>query len=138
MRAHGRAALLALAVTLATVSNSSSGSGSSSSGSGSSSSVTLFRGVAPAQRGAFEAFTCLGSDGQTIGAARVNDDFCDCTDGRDEPGTSACSGLTRQGFWCEQRGYAGASVPASRVNDGICDCCDVKRHSLHRHSLDRL
>lgn len=27
----------------------------------------------------------------TVPWARVNDDFCDCVDGSDEPGTSACS-----------------------------------------------
>jgi len=49
---------------------------------------------------------------------RMNDDYCDCEDGSDEPLTSACSPL---GFFhCSGDGI----LPSSRVNDGICDCCN--------------
>jgi len=53
----------------------------------------------------------------------VNDDFCDCPDGTDEPGTSACLNST---FYCVNQGHIGASIPSSRVNDGLCEveCCD--------------
>jgi protein kinase C substrate 80K-H len=54
----------------------------------------------------------------------INDDYCDCADGSDEPGTSACAHITGVRFYCENRGYVGEGIPASRVNDGICDCCD--------------
>jgi len=65
-------------------------------------------------------FKCL-SDGKTIPMEHVNDDFCDCEDGSDEPGTSACdNGL----FYCENKPYTGNYIMSSRVNDGICDCCD--------------
>ncbi|KAL8246374.1 hypothetical protein R6Q59_007590 [Mikania micrantha] len=53
--------------------------------------------------------------------AQLNDDFCDCFDGTDEPGTSACpSGK----FYCRNAGHTPLSIFSSRVNDGICDCCD--------------
>lgn len=67
-----------------------------------------------------ETFTCLDKS-HTIPIAHVNDDFCDCTDGSDEPGTSAC---LNGKFYCTNTGAKGKEIPSSRVNDGICDCCD--------------
>lgn len=91
-------------------------------------------------------FVC--SDGsREFADTAVNDDFCDCPDGSDEPGTSACAGLPAVslakgwGFACNWWQPAltveiaggghidnieavwGILVRHSAVNDGICDCC---------------
>nr|CAB3265165.1 glucosidase 2 subunit beta [Phallusia mammillata] len=83
---------------------------------------TLLRGVkkehrkyyVPSKEG---TFTCL-SGNQTVAWISVNNDYCDCADGSDEPGTSACHNGK---FYCEPERHF---LPSSRVNDGICDCCD--------------
>lgn len=53
--------------------------------------------------------------------SHVNDDYCDCLDGSDEPNTGAC---TNQPFVCQCKPHLAKTVFASRVNDGVCDCCD--------------
>ncbi|OMO57820.1 hypothetical protein COLO4_35073 [Corchorus olitorius] len=53
--------------------------------------------------------------------SQLNDDFCDCPDGTDEPGTSACPTAK---FYCKNAGHVPQFIFSSRVNDGICDCCD--------------
>ncbi|CAI9089275.1 OLC1v1023823C2 [Oldenlandia corymbosa var. corymbosa] len=52
---------------------------------------------------------------------RINDDFCDCPDGTDEPGTSACPGGR---FYCKNLGSRPRFLFSSRINDHTCDCCD--------------
>ncbi|KAJ2082045.1 hypothetical protein H4R24_001904 [Coemansia sp. RSA 988] len=86
------------------------------------------RGVDPQLLSKYKAndagqFTCLDGS-QQIPIARVNDDYCDCVDGSDEPGTSACANGT---FYCANKGHIPGKLAAWRVNDGICDydvCCD--------------
>jgi hypothetical protein len=67
-------------------------------------------------------FKCLDGS-KVLSRAAVNDDFCDCQDGSDEPGTSACP---NGHFYCPNSGHIPSSIPSSRVNDGICEseCCD--------------
>jgi protein kinase C substrate 80K-H len=70
------------------------------------------------------AFVCDGN-AKTIPLSRVNDEYCDCDDGSDEPGTSACAWRREsRGFYCVNAGATPLTVPASRVDDGVCDCCD--------------
>lgn len=50
------------------------------------------RGVDPADAAAYTlraTFTCDGG-ATVIDASRINDEYCDCRDGRDEPGARAC------------------------------------------------
>eukprot|EP00944_MAST-04C_sp_MAST-4C-sp1_P009587 g9587.t1 len=65
-------------------------------------------------------FKC-DNGGKILKQKQINDDYCDCADGTDEPGTSACDNGR---FWCENTGHVGQFIFSSRVNDGICDCCD--------------
>lgn len=58
---------------------------------------------------------------KVLSSKDINDDFCDCFDGSDEPGTSACSSGN---FYCTNKGFRSMKIPSSNVNDGICDCCD--------------
>ncbi|QSZ35225.1 hypothetical protein DSL72_008094 [Monilinia vaccinii-corymbosi] len=96
-----------------------------------------------------DKFTCLSNPSISIGFSKVNDDYCDCPDGSDEPGTSACTYLSNlsppqplpgttgssphntslalPGYYCKNKGHLPAYVPFTYVNDGVCDyelCCD--------------
>eukprot|EP00906_Rhabdomonas_costata_P025214 RCo036109 len=79
-------------------------------------------GVAPSERSRYTGSTFTCADGSVkIPLSQVNDDYCDCLDGSDEPGTAACGS---GGFWCANEGYNPLRLPSSRVRDGVCDCCD--------------
>lgn len=71
-----------------------------------------------AERTKRKRFSC--SDG-TFGF--LNDDYCDCSDGSDEPETSACSNLlvSQRIFPCAD---GNGDTFTSRVRDGIKDCAD--------------
>jgi len=101
------------------------------------SAAAAVRGVAPGDQVKYApvvgddgvaAFRCLGASGEVSGPllpfVAVNDDFCDCIDGSDEPGTGACAGQKETLFYCPNEHSNAAYIYASHVNDGICDCCD--------------
>lgn len=73
--------------------------------------------------GADGLFACISDQKTRIPPEQVNDDFCDCPDASDEPGTSACPSGS---FYCTAQvpGMPPQSISSSKVNDGICDCCD--------------
>ncbi|KAK7362466.1 hypothetical protein VNO77_04580 [Canavalia gladiata] len=82
-----------------------------------------FLGIAPEDDKYYKSsdvIRCKDGSGK-FNKAQLNDDFCDCPDGTDEPGTSACPGGR---FFCRNVGHVPVYLFSSRVNDGICDCCD--------------
>ncbi|KAJ1655753.1 hypothetical protein IWQ61_004553 [Dispira simplex] len=87
-----------------------------------------FYGVSPDLRDRYtpdetrKKFTCLDGS-KTIPFDEVNDNYCHCPDGSDEPGTAACN----QGvFYCANLGHFPVRIKSTRVNDGVCEpeCCD--------------
>ncbi|KAM0945927.1 putative glucosidase II beta subunit [Dioscorea sansibarensis] len=79
-------------------------------------------GVSPQDAKYFEGMVIKCRDGsKTFGKDSLNDGYCDCSDGTDEPGTSACP---EGRFYCKNLGDAPRILFSSRVNDRICDCCD--------------
>ncbi|EPS65106.1 hypothetical protein M569_09673, partial [Genlisea aurea] len=73
-------------------------------------------------KGLFSSNSIRCKDGsKKFNKSQFNDDFCDCPDGSDEPGTSACPNAK---FYCRNAGHSPRLIYSSRVNDGICDCCD--------------
>ncbi|XP_073310646.1 glucosidase 2 subunit beta isoform X3 [Primulina huaijiensis] len=83
-------------------------------------------GAAPEDENYYKGLSSRGTikckDGsKKFNKSHLNDDFCDCADGSDEPGTSACPNGK---FFCKNTGHTPLVLYSSRVNDGICDCCD--------------
>lgn len=92
---------------------------------GSSVLAGLLRGVDPAVAHLYDSssgggFSCRDGS-KSVPFDHVNDNYCDCFDGSDEPGTSACGGGT---FYCANIGYEPKVLASSFVDDGVCDCCD--------------
>ncbi|KAG7988250.1 hypothetical protein I3843_03G177800 [Carya illinoinensis] len=85
-------------------------------------SNTPLLGIHPLDEKYFQPEVIKCKDGsKSFTRDRVNDDFCDCLDGTDEPGTSACPAGK---FYCRNAGSIPRFIYSSRVNDRFCDCCD--------------
>ncbi|XP_074577108.1 glucosidase 2 subunit beta-like [Curcuma longa] len=81
-----------------------------------------FLGIAPQDEGYYKSDVIKCKDGsKKFTKQQLNDEFCDCLDGTDEPGTSACP---EGKFYCRNSGHIPQMIFSSRVNDGLCDCCD--------------
>lgn len=68
----------------------------------------------------YDVFVC--KDNPNIQAV-LNDDYCDCADGLDEPMGNACSHILAAShrFNCGDS-EEGKLIYVSRINDGVCDC----------------
>lgn len=78
----------------------------------------VIRGVPPSKQEQYGGETYLCDDNtKTYSRNEINDGYCDCLDGSDEPGTSACSG---NAFHCVNKGYRITQIFSSRVDDGEC------------------
>ncbi|KAI9314557.1 glucosidase II beta subunit-like-domain-containing protein [Dichotomocladium elegans] len=88
--------------------------------------ASSIRGVSPDRQHLYQAtngqWECLDHS-KILPYSAINDDYCDCPDGSDEPGTSACPNSY---FFCENKGHIPAYIKSYAVNDGVCDeaCCD--------------
>lgn len=81
-------------------------------------SSAVIRGVPHYKQGQYEGDVLFCDDKtKTYTKNEINDGYCDCLDGSDEPGTSACPGNT---FHCVNKGYRITQIYSSRVDDGEC------------------
>ncbi|CAN6453853.1 unnamed protein product [Victoria cruziana] len=85
-------------------------------------SAVQLLGLSPLDDKNFKSEVIKCKDGsKSFARSRLNDGFCDCADGTDEPKTAACP---EGKFFCRNSGHMPLMLFSSRVNDGICDCCD--------------
>lgn len=64
-----------------------------------------------ADTGSAALWSCADGSQPLLPLSRVNDDYCDCDDGSDEPGTSACAGKPTARFHCQNLGASSHTPP---------------------------
>ncbi|GAU22607.1 hypothetical protein TSUD_135070, partial [Trifolium subterraneum] len=91
----------------------------SSSASLSFSHPSSLLGVHPLDEKYYSSQSIKCKDGsKSFSRDRLNDNFCDCSDGTDEPGTSACPAGK---FYCRNLGSKPQFIVSSHVNDRFCE-----------------
>jgi protein kinase C substrate 80K-H len=86
-----------------------------------SSRTEAMKGINDIDQARYQDSRFLCDHDYSISREMVNDDFCDCLDGTDEPGTSACKNGQ---FFCRNTGHKSLKISSSKIADGVCDCCD--------------
>lgn len=87
-------------------------------------------------------WACLNNTDIKINVTQINDGICDCPDGSDEPGTSACNSIIESLnqenslFYCTNDGFIPRYIDKSSVGDGICDCCDCSDEFLDANRVN--
>jgi hypothetical protein len=77
-----------------------------------------------------QTFACFDGS-RIIDLSQINDDYLDCDDGSDEPGTGVSS---IPQFYCQNTGTLPILIRRWSVGDGICDCCDGSDELSNPHS----
>ncbi|OHT08510.1 hypothetical protein TRFO_22928 [Tritrichomonas foetus] len=74
-------------------------------------------------------FECFDKS-KIIDLSKVNDQYPDCPDASDEPGTGVLYNST---FFCKNTKGTSIEIPSWSVGDGICDCCDGSDELFNSH-----
>ena len=90
-----------------------------------------------------ESFKCINHPEIELQLSQVNDDYCDCPDGSDEPGTSACSAvkaadLAIPGFYCKNKGVIFAECQLSDQADYSRPPTTIYTSIIHQRRRMRL
>ena len=94
-----------------------------------------------------KTFSCFDGS-KIINLSLFNNNYCDCNDCSDEPGSPASANFAamttetkdKDGndllsyFYCQNPGYVPELIPRWNVGDGICSCCDGADEAFNPHA----